>query len=190
MDGVAPDSPEEGAVILGARSRILRTAINERIANRKGTQALALFDRVKDQLAPVDRLSLDAPVQAARYDQLANQWIDRESKTDGPPLLQRLETDPELPPDAKSIVRAKIDARDSADESARVAMVQALDDKLRDAFRILPTNREAYRPGTFARLTDAYTTARDAQKAADRSAKDTAERCYRCGMHRLHLWRT
>ena len=88
MDGVVPDSPEEAAAILGARSDILRSAIDERIANGKGAQALALFDRVKDQLAPADRLSLDTPVQATRNDQLANQWIDRESKTGEPPLDQ------------------------------------------------------------------------------------------------------
>ena len=88
MDGIAPDSPEEAAAVLGARSDILRRAIDERIANRKGAEALALFDQVKDQLAPADRRALDTPVQATRNDQLANQWIDRESKTGGPPLDQ------------------------------------------------------------------------------------------------------
>jgi hypothetical protein len=97
MDGLAPDSPEAAAATLGARSNILRTAIDERIANRRGAQALALFDRVQDQLAPADRLSLDTPLQAARYEQVADQWIDRESKTDGPPLQQRLEADTNLP---------------------------------------------------------------------------------------------
>jgi hypothetical protein len=48
MDGAAPGSPEEGAAILGARSGILRTAINERIANGKAVQAPTLFDRIKD----------------------------------------------------------------------------------------------------------------------------------------------
>jgi hypothetical protein len=167
MDGIAPDSPEAAAAIVGARSSILRTAINERIANGKGAKALALFDRIREQLAPGDRLSLDTPVQAARYDQLADQWIDRESKVDGLPLARRLETDPELPPNAKPIARAKIDARESADESAHIAKVQALDDEMRDAFRVLPTAPEAYRPGTFARLADAYAAVSEPQKAAD-----------------------
>jgi len=167
MDGVAPDSPDAAAAILGARSSILRTAINERIANGKGAQALALFDRIKDQLALADRLSLDTPVQVARNEQAADQWIDGESKADGPPLQQRLEADPDLPLDVKPIVRAKVDARDSADESARAAQVQALDDEVGDALRILPINPEEYTPGTFARLANAYADAGELQKAAE-----------------------
>jgi hypothetical protein len=167
VDGIGPDSPEDAAAVLGARSSILRTAINERIANGKGAQALALFDRVKDQLAPADRQSLDAPVQAARYDQLTDQWIDRESKTDGPPLQKRLEADSSIPSDAKPIARAKLDARESAAESARAAKVQALDDEVRDAFRLLPANPDAYRLGTLARLADAYAAAGEPQKAAE-----------------------
>ncbi len=176
MDGAAPNSPEEAAAVLGGRSNILRTAINERIANGKGAQALALFDRIKDQLAPADRQSLDTPVQAARHDQLADQWITRESNTNGPPLQQRVETDSDLPSDAKFIVRAKIDARDSADEAARAAKVQALDDQAEEAFRILPINPGAYRPGTFARLADAYEVAGAPERAqsASRVAKQEA----------------
>jgi hypothetical protein len=106
-------------------------------------------------------------VQVARSEQLADQWIDRESRTDGSPLPQRLDTDPDLAPDAKLIARAKIDARESADESARVATVQALDDEIGETLRVLRTNPEAYRPGTFARLTDAYAATGEAQKADD-----------------------
>jgi hypothetical protein len=167
LDGVAPDSPEAAAAVLGARSSIFRTAIGERIANGKGAQALALFDRVEDRLAPADRLSLDTPVLAARNDDLANQWIDRERNTDGPPLQERVAIDPELTPDARAIVRAKIDARESADESARAARVDALDDENRSTFQILSTKTEAYTPGTFARLADAYDAAGEPQKAAD-----------------------
>ena len=166
MDGVVPDSPEEAAAILGARSDILRRAIDERIANGKGAQALALFDRVKDQLAPADRLSLDTPVQATRNDQLANQWIDRESKTGGPPLQQRVESDPDAPSDVKPIVRAKVDARESADESARAAKVQALDDELHEAARIQVFNPNTYRPGTFARLAADYAAVGEPERAA------------------------
>jgi hypothetical protein len=167
LDGLAPDSPEATAAILGARSSIFRTAIGERIANGKGAQAVALFDRVEDQLAPADRLSLDTPVQAARTDELANQWIDRERNTDGPPLRQRLQTDPDLPTDVKPIVRAKVEARQSADESARAAKVQALDDEVQNAFSVLPSDPGAYRPGTFARLADEYAAAGEPQKATD-----------------------
>jgi hypothetical protein len=156
MDGLAPDSPEEAAAILGARSDILRRAIDGRIANSKGAEALALFDKVKDQLSRTDRLSLDTPVQATRLDQAADQWIARETTTDGPPLQERLNADPDLPSDAKPIVRAKLDARESADESARVAKVQALDDELHEASGTQVFNPNAYRPGTFARLADAY----------------------------------
>jgi hypothetical protein len=173
MDGIAPDSPEAAAAALGARSNILRTAIDERIANGKSVRALALFDRIKDQLAPVDRQSLDTPVQAARYDQLADQWIARESNTDVPPLQQRVEADPDLPSDGKPIVRAKVDVRESANEAARVAQVQALDDEAEEAFRILPTNPGAYRPGTFARLADAYSAAGEPERA--QSARHVAE---------------
>ena len=165
MDGIVPGSPEERSAFLKGRSNILCTAIGECIGSGKGIQALALFDRFKDQLVPADRLSLAPTVQAARYDQLADQWIDRESTTDGPPLQQRLETDPDLPSDAKLIVRAKVDARDSAYESARAANVQALDDEVRDALRNLPT--EAYRLGTFARLAGAYSAEGEPQKASD-----------------------
>ncbi|HEY2873962.1 MAG TPA: hypothetical protein VGJ56_18700 [Reyranella sp.] len=172
MDGIAADSPEEAAAILGARSNILRRAIDERIANRKGAQALALFDQVKDQLSPADRLSLDTPVQAGRYEQAADQWIAREIKTDGPSLQERLDSASELPSDAKPIIRAKLDARQSADESARVAKVQALDDQVRSAVRILPVNPSAYRPCTFARLADAYDALGEPKRAA--SARRTA----------------
>jgi hypothetical protein len=165
MDGIAPDSPEESAAILGARSDILRRAIDERIANRKGIQALALFDQVKDQLSPADRRALDLPMQATRLDQAADQWIARQTGRDGPPLQQRLDADPNLPSDAKPIVRAKLDVREWADESARAAKVQGLDDEVREAIRALPINPGAYRPGTFARLADAYTTLGEPKRA-------------------------
>jgi hypothetical protein len=166
LDGISSDSPEAAAAVLGARSSILRTAINQRIANGKGAQALALFDRVKDQLAPADRLALDTPVQVARNDQVAGQWIARESKTEGPPLLQRLDADSNLPPEAKAIVRAKAEARESANQSARSAKVQALDDEVHDASRLQIFNPNAYRPGTFARLADAYAAVGERERAA------------------------
>lgn len=51
LDGVAPDSPEEIDILHGARSQILRTAIEQRIANAEGPQALTLYDRVKQTLS-------------------------------------------------------------------------------------------------------------------------------------------
>ena len=81
-----------------ARSAIWRTAIDQRLANGSGPQAVALFDRVKDQLAPDDRLSLDGPLQVARNDQAANQWIANQTGTDGPPLQDRAAADPPCPP--------------------------------------------------------------------------------------------
>src|SRR5205814_1882946 len=62
MDGAAPNSPEESGAAQDARSQVLRLAISERIANRKGTQALALFDRVKDELLPADLRRLNVPI--------------------------------------------------------------------------------------------------------------------------------
>src|SRR6188508_3167804 len=64
MDGIAPTSSEELDAAREARSQVLRTAINERIAHRKGLRALALFDRVKEHLSSVDLDRLTVPVEA------------------------------------------------------------------------------------------------------------------------------
>jgi hypothetical protein len=78
---------------------------------------------------------------------------------------QRVESDPDVPSDVKPIVRAKVDARESADESARAAKVQALDDELHEAARIQVFNPNAYRPGTFARLAADYASAGEPERA-------------------------
>jgi hypothetical protein len=121
---------------------------------------------VKDRLAPADLLSLDTPVQVARFDQAADQWIAGQTGTDGPPLQQRLDAASNLPTDAKAIVRAKVDARESANEAARAAKVQALDDEARKAFRMQASEPGAYRPGTLARLADGYAAAGASERAA------------------------
>ncbi|MBN9088094.1 MAG: hypothetical protein J0J01_14385 [Reyranella sp.] len=44
-------SPEEIDILHGARSQILRAAIEQRIASAKGPQALTFYDRVKQTLS-------------------------------------------------------------------------------------------------------------------------------------------
>lgn len=149
-----------------ARSTIWRTAIGHRIASGNGPQAITLFDRVKDQLTPADRLSLDTPLQTAQYKDAADRWLAREIGTDGPPLRERLDADLSLAPEVKHIVRAQADARESADESARVAKVQALDDEYASLLRTQTFNPRAYRPGSLARIADAYDAAGESKKAA------------------------
>ncbi|MBN9086277.1 MAG: hypothetical protein J0J01_05175 [Reyranella sp.] len=160
------DGQPETPSIDGARSAVWRTAIDQRIAGGKGPQAIVLFDRVKDRLVPADRLSLDTPVQAARYEHAADQWIAGQAGTDGPPLQRRVDSDANLPSEAKAIVRAKVDAQESASESTRAARVQALDDEARAAMYDQAVNPRAYKPGTFARLADAYDAAGASESAA------------------------
>ena len=52
LDGVAPGSADEADVLNAARSQILRTAIEQRIANARGAQAIDLHDRMNDALTP------------------------------------------------------------------------------------------------------------------------------------------
>jgi hypothetical protein len=160
MDG-EPDGPAAQA----ARSAVWLAAIRGRIANSNGPQALVLFDRVQDQLTASDRLSLDTPLQVARQDQMADQWIANQTATDGPPLQDRVAADPNLPLDIKRIIRAKVDARDSAKESKRAATLQDLEDQALAAYRAQAVNSAAYKPGTFARLADAYAAAGDLERA-------------------------
>jgi hypothetical protein len=155
----------EAPAMDAARSAIWRAAIDQRLTNGNGPQALALFERVQDQLTASDKLSLDTPMQVARQDQTADQWIAHQTATAGPPLQDRVGADPDLPLDTKHIIRAKVDAYDSAQESKRAATVQALDDQVRAADRAQAANPGAYKPGTFARLADAYTAAGDLERA-------------------------
>jgi len=155
----------EGPAMDAARSSIWQTAINQRLANGDGAGALGLFERAQHQLAPADRRSLDTLLQAVRHDQAANQWIARQTATDGPPLLDRIARDPDLPADAKFIVRAKLHARDSTQESERTAAVRGLNDQIADTTRLLATTPGTYKTGTLARIADAYAAASEPGKA-------------------------
>ena len=84
----------------------------------------------------------------------------------GPPLQERAAADPSLPSDAKLIVRAKLDAHDSAQESRRVAAVKALDDQIADVTRTLATTPGAYKTGTLFQIARAYDDAGEPDKAA------------------------
>jgi hypothetical protein len=104
--------PEEPA-IESARSAIWRTALGQRLAAGDDTQAITLFDRIKDQLALPDRRAIELPIQAAAMNQMADQWIEREAAVPGEPLIVRLQADRDLSPLEKAVVRTKVDARDS-----------------------------------------------------------------------------
>jgi hypothetical protein len=162
IDG-APDGG--AATVAEARSSIWRGAIDRRLSIGEGPQALALFGRVQSQLSPADRLSLDTPLQVVRLDQEADNWIARQDATDERPLQQRIDADPDLSPDARHVVRAKVDARDTDTESARVSKVQELDDRTFDAARTLATRPNAYAPGTMAKIADGYAAAGEPGKA-------------------------
>ena len=72
---------------------------------------------------------------------------------------------PTLPPDTKLIVRAKLDAHDSADESKRAATVKALDDQIADVTHFLATTPDAYKTGTLLQIARAYDDAGEPDKA-------------------------
>jgi len=158
--------PEAPAIEV-ARSAIWRRAIGQRLVAGQGPQALALFERVKDQLVPADQRALNLPIQAAATNAMADQWIERETAKPGEPLIARAQSDPGLSPEQKAIVRAKVEARDSVHESNRIATVQGLDDQLDTTTRTLSTAPATYRPGTFAAIADAYDAAGEPEKARD-----------------------
>jgi hypothetical protein len=167
MDGIAPDSPEEANAILGARSDILRRAIDERIANRKGAEALALFGRIKDQLSPPDLRRLNVPIEGARNEAAVDAWLQREATKPGPPLMDRAAADPALSPDQRAIATAKSMAQEFAQESNRVAAIQGLDDQFASARRTLATAPSTQPVGAFSTLTDGYGAAGAPEKAAE-----------------------
>jgi len=71
-----------------------------------------------------------------------------------------------LPVDARFIVCAKLDARDSIDESKRAAAVKGLDDQLANTTLTLATTPGTYKIGTLARIADAYDATGEPDKAA------------------------
>jgi hypothetical protein len=167
LDGVAPGSDDEANVLNAARSQILRTAIEQRIANAKGPQALTLYDRMSNALTPADRRALEVPIGATRDDTATDAWLARETNTDGPPLADRVASDDGLTDLQRLILQAKIGARESAAESHRVATVKGLDDQLAAATKAIATQPSQYRIGTFNALAQAYADAGAPDKAAD-----------------------
>jgi hypothetical protein len=139
LSGVEPGSDDEADVLNAARSQILRTAIEQRIANARSAQAIDLHDRMNDALTPADRSALEVPIAATRDDTATDAWLARQAGIDGPPLADRVDRDDTLPDTQRLILRAKIGARDSAAESSRVATVKGLDDQLAAATQAIAT---------------------------------------------------
>ena len=156
--------PEEPAM-LAARSAVWRSAIDQRLATGQGPQALDLFGRVQDQLVPADQRALELPIQTARTDVTADQWIAREATKPGEPLVTRVQTDTQLSPAEKALVQAKIEAQESAQDAARVTTIRGLDDQLEATAHSIATAPGQYRPGTLAALANAYEDAGEAPKA-------------------------
>ena len=168
LDGL----PEEPAM-QAARSAIWRGAIDQRLADGEGARALNLFAQAKGALVPADQRALEVPIQAARTDAAADAWIVRETANEGEPLAVRpsaslragVQADATLSPTEKATTLAKIEARDSAQESNRVATVQGLDDRLGVASQALATQPSAYKAGTLAAIADGYDAASEPDEA-------------------------
>jgi hypothetical protein len=175
LDGVAPGSDAEADVLNAARSQILRTAIEQRIANARGAQAIDLHDRMADALTPADRRALELPIAAARDDTATDAWLTRQAGIDGPPLADRVASDDGLTDTQRLILRAKIGAQDSAAESHRVAAVKGLDDQLAAATKAIATQPPQYRTGTLNALAQAYADTGEPDQAADTRRLAAAE---------------
>src|SRR6185437_7742557 len=154
---------------------ILRTAIEQRIANARGAQAIDLHDRMADALTPADRRALELPIAAARDDTATDAWLAREAGADGPPLIDRVALDDGLTDTQRLILRAKIAARESVAESHRVATVKGLDDQLAAATQAIATQPSQYRIGTLNALAKAYEDASAPEQAADTRRLATQE---------------
>lgn len=120
-----------------------------------------------DALTPADRQALEVPIAATRDDTATDAWLARQDATDGPPLIDRVESDDTLPDTQRLILRAKIAARDSAAESSRVATVKGLDDQLAAATKAIAIQPSQYRIGTLNALAQAYADAGEPDKAND-----------------------
>ena len=167
LDGVDPDSAEGAAIGAAARSQILRTAIDQRIASAKPQQAVDFYDKVKASLTPDDRRALELPIGAATDDAATDAWLAREQAKDGPPLSERAGLDDGLSDRQRLILRAKIGVRESAAESRRVATVKSLDDQLAAAAKAIATQPAQYRIGTLNALAKAYADAGEPEQAND-----------------------
>jgi hypothetical protein len=170
------DGSSEKPAMQGARSAVWRSAIGELIASGQGPKALRLFDRAKEHLTSADQRALDVPIQATRMEATADAWIAREQDSPGEPLGSRSRADPHLSDAEKATTLAKIEARDSARESARVATVKGLDDAFEAASDAVASTPGTYRPGTLAALANAYedadepTTANFIRRLAERES--------------------
>jgi hypothetical protein len=164
----------EAAAMDAARSAIWRTAIDQRLTNGNGPQAITLFDRTKDQLAPADIRLLDQPIQNAALNRTADQWIAHESAVPGESLPMRLEADLDLSPVEKALVRLKLHALDSVTESDRAAAVKGLDDRFGATAQALTTAPATYRPGALSAIASAY---------KDAGAADSADALHRVATH-------
>src|SRR5882762_3966413 len=149
------DGTAEEPAMQAARSAIWRSAIDQRLAAGEGRRAFVLFERAKGHLVPADQRALEVPLQAGRTDAAADAWIAREQATPGEPLASRLQADERLSSAEKAAALAKIEAQQSAQESARIATVKGLDDSLEDSSRTLATTPAAYKPGTLAAIANA-----------------------------------
>ena len=165
LDGAAPNSPEEADAQANARSQILRAAIEQRIGSAMPDKAVTLYDRVKASLSPADRRALALPLGVATDEATTDAWLARETGKDGAPLADRAGVDDTLTDQQRLILRAKIGARDSAEESRRFATVKGLDDQLAAATATLATQPALYRPGTLAQLAESYADAGAPEKA-------------------------
>ena len=76
---------------------------------------------MKAVLTPDHRRALELPIGAATDDAATDAWLTPRSIKDGAPLVERAGLDDGLTDLQRLILRAKIDARDSAAESSRVA---------------------------------------------------------------------
>jgi len=159
LDGATPGSPEEAAAMAAARSQLWRSVIEQRIGGASPTQALALYDRVKDSLTPQDRRALEGPIANTADDAATDAWLARETGRDGGPLTDRLGRDEALSDTQRTLLRFKIAARESMAEAKRVATVKGLDDTLAATTATLATQPSRYKIGTLAKLAEAYAAA-------------------------------
>jgi hypothetical protein len=167
LDGIAPEAPDEANRLNAARSQIFSTAISQRIAAAKPAQAIALYERVKARLSPADRHALEMPIGAAADDAATDAWLEREASKDGAPLVERAGLDDTLSAQQRLVLQAKIAARDSAEESQRIATVKGLDDQRDAATATIATQPALYKTGTLAMIANAYDDAGAPEQAAE-----------------------
>src|SRR5258708_4562662 len=155
------------ATLEGAKDEGERAALAPRLgAGGGGAKGWGLSERDRERLPPADQRSLDVPIQAARTDVAADAWIARETDKQGEPLAARVQVDPELSPEQKATVLAKVEAQASAKASGRIAAVKGLDDRLDVTTRTLSTAPATYTAGTLAAIADGYDDAGEPDKAS------------------------